>query len=87
MPVLAPHLAHIRNALRAFESMLGFLTVAALGGDIDAKGFKPLRALFLCFFILCNIFASLFIYMAKIGGFLLLWGTIKMLNVYFNVEC
>ena len=75
MPVLAPCLAHIRNALRAFKGMLGFLAVAALGEDIDAKGLKPLCALFWGFFILCYIFASLFIYRAKIGGFLLLGGT------------
>ena len=66
---------YIRNTLRAFESMLGFLTVATLGEDIDAKGLKSLRALFWGFFILCHIFASLFLYMAKIGGFLLLGGT------------
>ena len=47
---------------------------AALGEAIDAKGFKPLRALFWGFFILCHCF-FLFIYMAKIGGFLLLGGT------------
>ena len=74
MPVLAPRLAHIRNALRALEGMLGYLAVAALGEDIDAKGFKALRALFLGFFILCHCF-FLFIYMAKIGGFFLLGGT------------
>ena len=74
MPVLSQCLAHFRNALRALESMLGFLTVAALGEDIDAKGFKPLLALFWGFFILCHCF-FLFIYMAKIGGFFLLGGT------------
>jgi hypothetical protein len=56
--------------------MLGFLAVAALGEDIDAKGFKALRALFWGFFILCHCF-FLFIYMAKIGGFFLLGGTLK----------
>jgi hypothetical protein len=35
--------------------MLGFLAVAALGEDIDAKGLETLRALFWGFFILCHI--------------------------------
>ena len=42
--------------------MLRFLTITALGEDVDAKGLKPLRALFWGFFILCHIAFFLCLY-------------------------